>query len=140
LTRYLRPETVKLVVFFASTAGRFGNVGQSDYAAANELLNRMAWYVKGHWPTCHSVAINWGPWATTGMASEAVNRQFFERGVIPISTEAGCDFISHEIGGGWHGDVEVIAGDGPWNRNQHGSLHRLFDVGKLFLPSSEAGI
>jgi NAD(P)-dependent dehydrogenase (short-subunit alcohol dehydrogenase family) len=137
LTRYLRPESLKLLVFFASTAGRFGNTGQSDYAAGNELLNRMAWYVKKHWPSCRSVAVNWGPWATTGMASEAVNRRFSKRGVIPISTEAGCDFMSNEIVGGRHGDVEVIAGDGPWNRDQHGSLDRLFDIGRMFLPLTQ---
>ena len=40
LSRRLQFEQLKFCVFFASVAGRFGNRGQSDYAAANEVLSQ----------------------------------------------------------------------------------------------------
>ena len=41
---------------FASVAGRFGNSGQTDYATANELLNRIAAQLSAHWPTTRALA------------------------------------------------------------------------------------
>ena len=50
LSRLLRPEKLKFCAFFASVAGRFGNRGQSDYAAANEVLSKLARYLDQRWP------------------------------------------------------------------------------------------
>ena len=114
LSRYLRPESLKLLVFFTSVAGRYGNRGQSDYAAANEVVNRLAWYLHRIWENTKVVAINWGPWDTTGMASAQVKRQFRERGIIPIPLAAGCQFFREELRYGLSNEVEAIAGEGPW--------------------------
>jgi acyl transferase domain-containing protein/NAD(P)H-dependent flavin oxidoreductase YrpB (nitropropane dioxygenase family)/NAD(P)-dependent dehydrogenase (short-subunit alcohol dehydrogenase family) len=116
LSKHLRAQTLKLMVLFASTAGRFGNVGQCDYAAANELLNRMAWCLRERWPHCRVLSINWGPWAGPGMASAAINQKFLDRGITPIPTAAGCEFFCREVASGKNSEVEVIAGDGPWRR------------------------
>jgi NAD(P)-dependent dehydrogenase (short-subunit alcohol dehydrogenase family) len=50
------------LVLFSSIVGFFGNVGQSDYAIANETLNKTAYLIKCQNPACHVVSINWGPW------------------------------------------------------------------------------
>lgn len=118
LSKHLRAETLKLMVLFASTAGRFGNVGQCDYAAANELLNRMAWCLQERWPHCRVLSINWGPWAGPGMASAAINQKFLDRGITPIVTAAGCEFFCREVADGKNCEVEVIAGDGPWRHRR----------------------
>ena len=118
LSRFLRPDSLKLFVLFSSVAGRYGNRGQSDYAAANEILNRLAWQLDQNWPTTRVVALNWGPWDTTGMASEEVKRQFRERGVIPISLSAGRQFFADELLYGRKGDVEVIVGEAPWETHE----------------------
>ena len=110
LSRYIKPETLKLGLIFASVAGRTGNIGQCDYAAANEVLNRLAWWMQQQWHNARIIAINWGPWDVTGMASESVNRQFRERGVIPINPSAGCAFVTQELLYGDKQDVELIAG------------------------------
>lgn len=115
LSRYLQPASLKLLVFFSSVAGRYGNRGQSDYAAANEVVNRLAWQLAQQWTTTRVVALNWGPWDTTGMASESVKRQFRDRGIIPIPLEAGSQFFANELRYGSHQDVEIIAGAGPWS-------------------------
>jgi acyl transferase domain-containing protein/NAD(P)-dependent dehydrogenase (short-subunit alcohol dehydrogenase family) len=115
LVRYLQPETLKLLVLFSSTAGRFGNPGQADYAAANELLNRLAWYLHHRWPHCQVIAFNWGPWEGNGMVSQTLGRQFIERGIVPIAPAAGCEFVRRELAMGRTSEVEVIAGKGPWD-------------------------
>jgi NAD(P)-dependent dehydrogenase (short-subunit alcohol dehydrogenase family) len=114
LSRHLRPDSLKALVLFSSVAGRCGNRGQSDYAAANEVMNRLAWLLDERWSNTRVVAINWGPWDTTGMASEEVNRQFRERGVIPIPLPVGRQFFMDELRYGQKGETEVIAGEGPW--------------------------
>jgi acyl transferase domain-containing protein/NAD(P)H-dependent flavin oxidoreductase YrpB (nitropropane dioxygenase family)/NAD(P)-dependent dehydrogenase (short-subunit alcohol dehydrogenase family) len=110
LSRYLRPESLKLVVLFTSVAGRTGNRGQCDYASANEVVNRFAWWMNQQWPQAKVMALNWGPWDVTGMASEEVNRQFRERGVVPIPPESGRRFFTEELRYGSREDVELIAG------------------------------
>ena len=39
-----------LPVFFSSVSGRFGNRGQADYAAASEILSKLAHSLDGRWP------------------------------------------------------------------------------------------
>jgi NAD(P)-dependent dehydrogenase (short-subunit alcohol dehydrogenase family) len=114
LSRYLRPESLKLLVLFTSVAGRYGNRGQVDYAAANEIVNRLAWQLNQQWPDTRVVTINWGPWDTTGMASEEVKRKFREQGIIPIPLNAGCNFFVDELQKGLKSEVEIIAGEGRW--------------------------
>jgi len=115
IAQHVRPETLKLLVFFTSIAGTYGNRGQSDYAAANEVVNRLAWQLEEKWENTRVVAINWGPWDTTGMASAEVKRKFREQGVIPIPLEAGRQFFIDEVLYGKKGETEIIAGDGPWD-------------------------
>jgi|GEM_PF-1205460 len=110
LLKYLRPESLKLMVLFASIAGRTGNKGQCDYASANEVINRIAWKMRQTWINTRIISINWGPWDVTGMASAEVNRQFKERGVIPISTQSGRQFFHQELYYGSQNDVEIMAG------------------------------
>jgi NAD(P)-dependent dehydrogenase (short-subunit alcohol dehydrogenase family) len=109
LAERLRPETLQWLVFFTSVAGRTGNRGQCDYAAANEVVNRFAWWLHHRWPAVKIRAINWGPWES-GMASEEVNRQFRERGVIPIPPPEGRAFLRNEMLSDDRSSVELVAG------------------------------
>ncbi|MFB8790598.1 MAG: SDR family oxidoreductase [Potamolinea sp.] len=118
LSRHLRPDSLKLLVLFSSIAGRYGNRGQSDYAAANEVMNRFAWYLDRTWSNTRVVSINWGPWDTIGMASETVKQQLRERGIIPIPLAAGRQFFIDELRYGKKGETEVIGGEGPWEADE----------------------
>jgi NAD(P)-dependent dehydrogenase (short-subunit alcohol dehydrogenase family) len=113
LSRKLRPEALKFLVFFSSVAGRFGNRGQSDYAAANEVMNKLAIVLDHQWPG-RVVSINWGPWAKTGMVSAEAQRQFAVRGIQLIEPQAGRWALESELRYGQKGEVEVILGAGPW--------------------------
>lgn len=118
LSRHLKFDSLKLLVLFSSVAGRYGNRGQGDYAAANEVMNRLAWQTSQKWSNTRVVAINWGPWDSLGMANEAVKRKFIERGVVSITVAAGRQFFADELRYGSKKEVEVIAGVAPWEREE----------------------
>ncbi len=109
LARKLRPETLRFLVFFSSVAGCFGNAGQCDYAAANEVLNKLALYLDSNWPA-RVVSINWGPWET-GMVTPELKRQFAKRGLTLIHPEFGTKRLTEELAFGSKGEGEVIISD-----------------------------
>ncbi len=113
LSRKLRPDALQFLVLFSSVAGCFGNRGQADYAAANEVLNKLARHLDRHWPA-RVVAINWGPWATAGMVSAALEKQFAERGVALIPRRVGQRLLDEELTYGCQGEAEVIIGGAGW--------------------------
>jgi acyl transferase domain-containing protein/NAD(P)H-dependent flavin oxidoreductase YrpB (nitropropane dioxygenase family)/NAD(P)-dependent dehydrogenase (short-subunit alcohol dehydrogenase family) len=113
LARALRPDSLRFLVFFTSVAGRFGNRGQGDYVAANEVLNKLARRLDRVWPA-RVVAINWGPWAGGGMVSPEVAQQFEARGVRLVPPLAGRRMLDAELRWGRKGAPEVLIGAGPW--------------------------
>ncbi|MCB0157749.1 MAG: SDR family NAD(P)-dependent oxidoreductase, partial [Caldilineaceae bacterium] len=131
LSRFLQPETLKHVMLFGSVAGRHGNVGQTDYAAANEVLNRFGWWLRSRWPSVHVTTVNWGPWAGVGMAGAAVVDALRARGIMPVEPAAGIRFFMDELVYG-DGASEVIAGDGPWRAADVPPVEHGFDLHALF--------
>jgi acyl transferase domain-containing protein len=113
LARLLRPQSLRFAAFFSSVAGRFGNRGQGDYAAANEALNKLALWLDQRWP-CRVVSLVWGPWSGVGMVSD-LEAHLGRRGFGMIAPEVGPALLLDELRFGRKGDVEVIiAGDlGP---------------------------
>ncbi|MBX6314354.1 MAG: SDR family NAD(P)-dependent oxidoreductase, partial [Isosphaeraceae bacterium] len=106
LARWLRPDALRFAVLFSSVAGRFGNRGQADYAAANEVLNKLAIWLDRRWPG-RVLAVNWGPWAGVGMVSD-LEEHLGRRGLGMIAPEAGCAALIEELRLGRKGEVEVI--------------------------------
>jgi malonyl CoA-acyl carrier protein transacylase len=112
LSRKLRPAALKFVAFFSSVSARFGNQGQSDYAAANEILNKLAVWLNKQWKA-RVVSINWGPWKSgTGMVSKELANRFAEARVQLISVMAGRKAFVDEVLFGPKDQVEVLWG-GP---------------------------
>lgn len=119
LARMLRPESLAFFCLFTSVAGRYGNRGQTDYAAANETLNRLAWVLRRQWGGRVLVkAINWGPWSGTstgsGMVTPAVRKQFEDRGVGLVEPVAGREYFLKELLWSRPDEVEIVAGEAPW--------------------------
>ena len=125
LLRHLSGEKLRLAVLLTSVAGRYGNRGQGDYAAANETVNRLAWEMRRAWPKTRVIALNWGPWDAPGMASETVRRKLQERGIEPVQVSAGREFFARELREGTQDDVEIVAGAGPWEQTEL-SAHKPF--------------
>jgi malonyl CoA-acyl carrier protein transacylase/NAD(P)-dependent dehydrogenase (short-subunit alcohol dehydrogenase family)/acyl carrier protein len=117
LSRKLRPESLKFLIFFSSVAGRFGNRGQGDYAAANEVLNKLAVCLDRDWPG-RVAAINWGPWDTEGMVSAELRKQFEARGVELISPAIGLRMLQEEMNFGRQGEAEVVIGGAGWQSSE----------------------
>ncbi|WP_322042160.1 SDR family NAD(P)-dependent oxidoreductase [Paraburkholderia sp. J67] len=107
LERRLRPEQLKFIVFFSSVTGRFGNVGQSDYSAANEVLNKLADRMCHTWPHVHALSINWGPW-DAGMVSNELRRLYALRSIRPIPVELGRRHFMTELERGASGTPELV--------------------------------
>ena len=81
------------VVAFSSVAGRFGNVGQTDYSAGNDLQCKVLSSVRRTRPGVRTLAVDWTAWDTIGMAT---------RGSIPtIMAAAGVDMLPAPAGVAW---------------------------------------
>ncbi len=111
LARLLRPELLRFAAFFSSIAGRFGNEGQSDYAAANDGLNKLAVWLDRRWPA-RVVSVNWGPWSGLGMVSE-LEGHLGRRGLGMVSPDLGTAAFADELQYGRKGDVEVVIAGEP---------------------------
>jgi acyl transferase domain-containing protein/NAD(P)H-dependent flavin oxidoreductase YrpB (nitropropane dioxygenase family) len=106
LAGLLDPEALRFAAFFSSVAGRFGNRGQSDYAAANETLNKLALWLDRRWAG-RVVSVIWGPWSGVGMVSD-LEAHLGRRGLGMIPPAVGATKLGDELERGAKGDVEVI--------------------------------
>jgi hypothetical protein len=103
-------DALKVLAVFSSVAGRAGNRGQSDYAMANEVLNRVAsQYAAAHANTVVR-SIGWGPWAG-GMVDASLKARFDAAGVALVGLQDGARRFVDELTPG--GDVELVIGGAP---------------------------
>jgi len=104
-------DPIRLIVCFSSVAARYGNTGQCDYAAANEVLNQLtATEARKRGPECLAKALAWGPWEG-GMVTPGLAAQFKARGIGMIPLEGGARQFVQELSGKG-GSVQVIIGHG----------------------------
>ena len=103
LAACLDPSRTRFVAFFSSLSARLGNAGQADYAAANEVLNKLAVEMQRAWSLRlgpgwrgHGVSLAWGPWAG-GMMTGPLQAAYVERGVPLIGLEAGARAFVDEL-------------------------------------------
>jgi len=97
---------LKVMVLFSSSTARFGRRGQADYAAANEVLNKMAHAEAAVRDGCRVVSVNWGPWKG-GMVTPALERMFSSEGIEVIGLQSGTRYLLDEIAAA-HGPTEVL--------------------------------
>ncbi len=109
LMRALQPDAIRQLVLFSSVSGFFGNAGQTDYAMANEALNKFAHIFKAHYPDAFVRSIGWGPW-DSGMVNDVLKKAYGERGLAIIPVETGTRFFAEEFGSG-DGPQILVGGD-----------------------------
>jgi malonyl CoA-acyl carrier protein transacylase len=91
------PDRLEFVAAFGSVAGRFGNVGQTDYSAANEYLCKAVKHEAAR-RKCSGFTISWGPWGEVGMATKGSILQIMHAsGVTPIPTAEGVRHFLAEL-------------------------------------------
>lgn len=109
LAEQLRPDT-RFVVLFSSIASVYGNRGQTDYAAANSVMDQYARAlrrkIKGK-----VTAINWGPWKGAGMVSPSLEKEYERRGIALIPLQDGKETFLNEMKYGNESQVLIMAGD-----------------------------
>jgi NAD(P)-dependent dehydrogenase (short-subunit alcohol dehydrogenase family) len=98
-------------VAFSSVAGRFGNQGQTDYAAANDLLCKITSSLRRTRPDTRAIALDWTAWGGIGMATRGSIPKIMEMaGVQMLPPEAGVAWIRRELlSSGYRGEV-IVAG------------------------------
>ncbi len=98
-------------VVFSSVAGRFGNAGQTDYSAANDLLCKATSGLRRTRPDTRAIALDWTAWAGIGMATRgSIPKVMVAAGVDMLPPEIGIPWIRRELtASGFRGEV-VVAG------------------------------
>lgn len=97
------------LVLFSSVAGFYGNVGQTDYAIANEILSKTAHLFKTNHPKTQVSAINWGAW-DSGMVSGELKAQFEAAGISLVNSKGGAAMLVNEMNVDYANQPQVIIG------------------------------
>ncbi|MFT7521343.1 MAG: phosphopantetheinyl transferase, partial [Kiritimatiellia bacterium] len=102
------PPTTKLISM-GSVAGRFGNAGQVDYAAANDGLARLCG------ARDNALHLDWTAWDDVGMAVRGgMKRLLTDRGVDLLPADAGAGLLVDLIAAGETGELIVAGGLGDF--------------------------
>ena len=112
LLKATEDDPLTSICLFSSVAARCGNVGQSDYAMANEVLNKVAWAEARRRANCQVKSLGWGPWEA-GMVSPQLKAYFERLGVPLIPLEVGARMLVDELCGAQPDQVELVLGGQP---------------------------
>ena len=86
------------IVGFGSVAGRFGNLAQIDYSAANDGLAHMLRWADKELDAKASI-IDWAPWSQIGMATRgSVQLTLEAAGIDFVAPQQGIEFLFRELG------------------------------------------
>jgi len=90
-------DNLRTACAFTSVAGRFGNGGQSDYSAANNVLDAEMARLSAGGKT-KAVAIAWTGWRDVGMATKgSIEAIFATAGIETIPAEEGVSIFVDEV-------------------------------------------
>jgi len=102
------PGGLRHLVIFSSGAGFYGNFAQSDYAIANEILNKAAYQIQRDHPACRVIALNWGPW-DGGMVTPVLKAMFAQRQIEVIPVDGGVEVLLQALAADRPG-VQLVVG------------------------------
>eukprot|EP00939_MAST-03C_sp_MAST-3C-sp1_P002650 g2650.t1 len=103
-------RSLRHLVVFSSLAGFHGNVGQADYAMANEALARIARSFAMTYPSCRARAFCYGPW-DGGMVTPGLKKHFKSLGVQIIPRKSGAELTAALICGGDNRLLQCLVGN-----------------------------
>lgn len=111
LVELTRADPLRYFLVFGSLSGRFGGVGQTDYAMANDAMAKVISCLRAERPECISVVFDWPAWAEVGMSVRPTSQSSLRRvGHRFMSSAEGCRHFLRELaGGGSAGEVLFVA-------------------------------
>ncbi|MDK2122751.1 alpha/beta fold hydrolase [Parachitinimonas caeni] len=102
------------LILFSSIASVFGSAGQSNYAATNAVVDALAHYRRQL--GLHGLSINWGPWASSGMAAEldaADQARLADAGVQALQADEAFDLMRQLL---VSEQTQAVVADIDWSR------------------------
>nr|MBL0712393.1 SDR family NAD(P)-dependent oxidoreductase [Desulfobacterales bacterium] len=91
---------------FSSVTARFGNEGQVDYTAANDMIAKMLLGFRRQHPETAVKIFDWTAWEGAGMATnETVNKVLRKRGLTFLPLADGVAHFMNELGDGQNPEV-----------------------------------
>jgi NAD(P)-dependent dehydrogenase (short-subunit alcohol dehydrogenase family) len=101
-------KPLQAIVVFTSIAGRFGNAGQTDYSAANDLMCKTISSMRTTRPQTRGIATDWSAWAKVGMATRRSIPEMMRRaGIDMLEPQAAAPIVRREIIYGTQGEILV---------------------------------
>ncbi|AUX42374.1 hypothetical protein SOCE26_038040 [Sorangium cellulosum] len=102
-------DPLRWMALFSSVAARTGNLGQCDYAMANEVLNKVAAAARrARGGQLVAKAIGWGPWEG-GMVTPELKARFDQMDVALLPLDEGARRFVEELEGS-PDEVEAVIG------------------------------
>ncbi|AFM15061.1 polyketide synthase family protein [Mycolicibacterium chubuense NBB4] len=99
LDRMTRADDLDFFIVSSSVSSLFGSPGQSNYAAANALLDGLVAQRRAH--GLPATGANFGPWAQGGMASsEAAGANIAAQGLVPLEPAAALSALAEVVANG----------------------------------------
>ncbi len=107
LLKALKDRPCRYLIAFSSVTARFGNEGQCDYTAANDMIGKMLMKEKQERPDRQVKVYSWTAWSGAGMAeNETVKKVLESRGITFLPLHEGVDFFLRDLVNGK--DTEVV--------------------------------
>jgi hypothetical protein len=108
---------------FSSTSSLFGNGGQTNYCAANGMLDQWAVFGDSSALPCRIININWGPWGEAGMSKVGTKayEQAVKDGETPLKTATALRCLGAAIRSATKAQpvaVQFCASDVDWTKTQ----------------------
>ncbi len=110
---------------FSSIASVWGSAGNFHYSAANQAVDAIIERRRQQGKT--ALAINWGPWADSGMVSTESGAQAARRGLLQLDMNLGLQVFERLLGSD---ESRAIVADIHWQRFK--PLMGMLPVGALF--------
>jgi NADPH:quinone reductase-like Zn-dependent oxidoreductase/surfactin synthase thioesterase subunit len=111
----LAPE---FIIYFSSATAILGNIGQANYAAANSLLDSLAFYQRQQ--GIRAISINWGAWAQVGMVATIVNEasqaQMELNGILAMPPSTATAAFEKVLTSTSQVEQQVVIMDVNWSR------------------------
>nr|AQS99303.1 type I polyketide synthase [Gambierdiscus excentricus] len=133
---------LRWAVGFSSTSSLLGYPGQTNYCAANAVLDQLATFATAAAP-CRILAVNWGPWAEAGMAKAGTKayEQAIKDGDRPLPTAQALACLAAALRCAAQAQpaaVQLCACDVDWQRSQWRGLPLLQLLGDGLGPAAVA--